>query len=120
MYHIAKIIEVIPVEEKGTKSCESLSHSLVETWDGNRLIFKVNQKIAPYVKKGDFVLLDFSPVSLATAPVPRHEVVEIVNSTTGKKVWKEMKDYLEKKKSTLQNKAGASAQAFPNMGHMIR
>jgi len=31
-----------------------------------------------------------------------------------------MKEYLEKKKSSLQNKAEASSQAFPNMGHMIR
>ena len=99
MYHIAKVIEVIPVDEKGTKSCEPYSHALVETWDENMLIFRVNEKIVNTVKKNDFVLLDFSPVALATAPVPRHEVIEIVAPVTGKKIWKEMKDYLENKKN---------------------
>ncbi|MFH1391597.1 MAG: hypothetical protein ABIH20_04765 [Candidatus Diapherotrites archaeon] len=120
MFHLGKIIEVISDEEQGNKSAETQNHALVETWDENKLIFKVHPKISKELKKNDFVLIDFSPTPVSSAPVPRHEVTAIINPEKGKKLWAEMKSYLEKKKNEKREKGIPVSQDFFNQGNMIR
>jgi len=120
MYHLGKVIEIISDEEQGTQSVESQSHAMVEMWDENKVIFKVHPKIAKTIKANDFVLIDYSPVPVSSAPVPRHEVTAIVNPKKGKKLWDEMKKHLEEKKSQKQGKSGVPVNMFQNEGNMIR
>src|SRR3989338_6489440 len=98
MFHIGKVIEIISPEEKGSKSAENTTHALLEMWDENMIIFRVNPGIAKEIKEGSYVLVDYSPVPVAGAPVPRHEVVSIVNEAKGKKILAKLQDSLEERK----------------------
>lgn len=99
MYHIAKILEVMSPEEKGAKFSESTTRVLLEMWDENILLFSVAPKISKEVRANDIVLVDYSPIAVGGAPVPRHEVAAILSESKGKKMWAKMKDYLSKKRN---------------------
>ena len=113
MFHIGKVIEVISPTEKGAIFSENNTNALIEMWDENLIIFRVNNAIAKELKAGNYVLIDYSPVSVASAPVPRHEIVSIVPEAKGKKVFEKMQDYLESKK----NQRAGTMPALP--GKMI-
>ncbi|HLC79468.1 MAG TPA: hypothetical protein VJG83_03475 [archaeon] len=98
MFHIGKVIEVLSAEEKGSKSSDNATHALIEMWDENLIIFKVNGAIARDVKEGSYVLVDYSPVPVGGAPVPKHEIIAIVSEAKGKKILSKMRDSLEEKK----------------------
>ena len=116
MFHIAKILEVISPEEKGSKSAGNDTHALLEMWDENLIIFKVSPLIAKEVKEGNYVLVDYSPVPVAGAPVSRHEVVSIVTDAKGKKITAKMREYLEEKK---RGGKGQALDSFGIAGKMI-
>ncbi|GEM_PF-1193302 len=110
MFHLAKILEVMSSEEKGAKFSEASSHVLLEMWDENILLFSVAPKISRDVKVNDFVLVDYTPVAVGGAPVPRHEVYAILPELKGKKLWAKMKDYLSKKRNPDGSDNGNSAR----------
>ncbi|HLC93109.1 MAG TPA: hypothetical protein VJH23_05375 [archaeon] len=114
MFHLGKILEVISPEDKGSKSSDTVTHALLEMWDENLIIFRVSPVIANDVKEGSFVLVDYSPVPVAGAPVPRHEVVSIVNEAKGKKILAKLQDSLEERK-----KSRITGDGFGVPGKMI-
>ena len=115
MFHLAKVIEVMRPDEKGSKSSDNVTHALLEMWDENMIIFRANPAIAGDLKDGVFVLVDYSPVPVGGAPVPKHEIVSIVSEAKGKKVLAKLKDSLEEKK---RSRSGSSDQ-FTVPGKMI-
>ncbi|VVB99572.1 Uncharacterised protein [uncultured archaeon] len=112
MYHVAKVLEVMSPEEKGSKFSSASTHALVEMWDENMIIFSVSPEIAKAVKPNDIVIVDYSPVAVGGAPVPKHEVSAILSEAKGKKLWQKMKDYLGQKR-----KPGSAEEAFARENH---
>ena len=112
MYHIAKVIELMPWDEKGAKFSESSSYALLEMWDENIIVFSVSPKIARDVKANDFVLVDYSPIAVGGAPVPKHEVCAILSEAKGKKIWVKLRDYLAKKRGPM-----SAEEAFARENH---
>ncbi len=102
MYHLGKIIEVLPAEEKGSRSADGATHALIEMWDENLIIFRVNPAIVKDVKEGVFVLVDYSPIAVGGAPVPKHEIVSIVSEAKGKKILAKLRESLDEKKRQRQ------------------
>src|SRR3989344_1847399 len=116
MYHLAKVIEVILPEEEGTKSADNNGHALVETWDENKIIFRVSPKISASLKPGDFVLIDFSPVPCGGSAVPRHEITVIVKKSKGEKLWKSLVEYFHEKRRKRSSYGEVPAVQFPDHG----
>ena len=98
MYHLGKVLNVMYPDEKGSKFSENAAQALIEMWDENVIIFKVSPAIAKDVKENDYVSVDYSPVAIGGGPVPRHEVVAIINESKAKKVWSKLREKLEEKK----------------------
>ncbi|MEM4257230.1 MAG: hypothetical protein QXU92_01245 [Candidatus Diapherotrites archaeon] len=99
MFHIGKVLQVMSSEEKGSKFSDQTTQALVEMWDENLIIFKVNQNISRELKENDYVLVDYSPVAVGGAPVPKHEITAIVSEQKAKKVWSKLKEKFEQKKN---------------------
>ncbi len=116
MFHLAKVIEVIFPEDKGSKSAENTTHALLQMWDDNMIIFRANPAIAKDLKEGVYVLVDYSPIPVGGAPVPRHEIVSIVSEAKGKKIMAKLKDSFEEKKKSRQGQTG---EGFMVPGKMI-
>ncbi len=98
MFHLAKILEVVGPEEKGSKFSDAAAFAMLEMWDENILLFRVAQNISRDVKPNDYVLVDYSPIAVGGAPVPKHEVTAILGEAKGKKLWQKMKEYLSQKR----------------------
>ncbi len=107
MFHIGKVLEVLSSDEKGSKSSDNATHALLEMWDQNEIIFRVSPAIARDLKEGNYVLVDYSPIPVGGAPVPRHEVISIVGEAKGKKVFARLRESLEEKKRQRQTSEGA-------------
>lgn len=111
MYHLGKVIHIMYPDEKGSKFTEQTSQALVEMWDDNMIIFKVNPSISKDIKENDYVSVDYSPVAVGGAPVPKHEIIAIVNEAKAKKIWAKMKEKLEEKKGS-KKKSDMEQSAF--------
>ena len=98
MYHLGKVIYVMSPDEKGSKFSDQARQAMIEMWDDNVIIFRVNPAIARELKENDYVSVDYSPVAIGGAPVPKHEVVAIVSEPKAKKVWARLREKLEEKK----------------------
>ncbi|OIO41112.1 hypothetical protein CO154_02810 [Candidatus Pacearchaeota archaeon CG_4_9_14_3_um_filter_31_7] len=97
LYHPGKIIEVVKRKGKKTEV-----FALLEMWDENIFTFDVSSDISTKIKKGDYVLVDYTPIS-EKVPVPKQIVKVILSEDEGKKVWKYYKDYFEKKDDKPKN-----------------
>jgi len=96
MYHPGKVIEIFS-SGKGIKSNDSSVQVTLEMWDENILTFNISAKLGKIVKEGDIVIVDYSPKS-EKIPVPKHEIVKVLQGDTGQKMWKKYKDFLKKRK----------------------
>ncbi len=99
MYHLGKVLQVMHPNEKGSNFADQITQALVEMWDENIIIFKVNSAISRDIKENDYVSVDYSPVSVGGAPVPKHEIVAIISEQKAKKVWAKLKEKLEQKRT---------------------
>jgi len=115
LYHLGKILEVITSDEKGAKSADGQTYCLLEMWDENMIIFRASAQIAKDVKEGQHVLVDYSPVPVGGAPVPRHEIVAIISEAKGKKMLAKLKDSAEEKRKLRQ----PTVEGMPFHGKMI-
>lgn len=86
-------------DEKGSKFSDQTTQALVEMWDENLIIFKVSPAISREIKENDYVSVDYSPVAVGGAPVPKHEITAIINEQKAKKVWAKLKEKFEQKKN---------------------
>jgi len=101
IYHIGKVIDVLPA--KG-KTADKTVQAVVKMWDGNLLILKVEKRISSKVRKKDFILADYSPVS-DKSPYRRMSVVKILAERQGESIWNEFSSELSRRKEQKQQKA---------------
>ena len=101
MYHIGIVEQVISPEGKGMISADASVQAVVRMWDDNLLIIAVDKKISKSVKKNDYVLTDYSPMS-ASSQHRKLCVTKILPQDAGSKVWTEFKDEFERRKASMQ------------------
>jgi len=94
IYHIGKVMDVLPA--KG-KTSDKTVQAVVKMWDGNLLILKVANKIDSKIKKDNFVLTDYSPLS-DKSPYRRMTIVKILSDNQGESIWDEFKRELNRRK----------------------
>lgn len=98
MYHPGKVIEIFSIG-KGIKSNDSSVQITLEMWDENIITFNISPKLGKIVKEGDIAIVDYSPKS-EKLPIPKHEIVKVLQGTAGNKMWRKYKDFLKKRKPT--------------------
>ena len=105
MYHIGKILEVW--SGKAAKGDDSVQATL-EMWDENVITLKAEPKISKQLKTGDYVLVDYTPVILGAAAVPRQVITKVLDTKAGERTWQTYKEFHKKQKAA---KSGAAAAA---------
>ena len=101
MYHIGIVEDIISPESKGVVSADDAVQAVVKMWDNNLLILPVHKKLTKKIKKGQYVLNDYTPMS----PTSRYRnlfVVKILPDKEGGKIWERFQGELERRKSMLQ------------------
>ncbi len=114
MYHIGVIQNVLSPRSKGMVSSDSSTQAVVRMWDENLLILGVDKKISARVKKGDYVLADYSPL----APESGHRrlcITKIIPSEMGRLVWNTFQGEFERRKNI-----GQQPQPQPGQMRYIR
>lgn len=97
MYHMGKVLKVIR-KDKEVLSSDATVQAACEMWDGNQLIFLVEDSIAEQIKEKDFVLVDYRPLPQHNMPTPSQTIVKIIRSRMATELWESYKEYFEKKK----------------------
>jgi hypothetical protein len=87
VYHPGKVLELFPKKGK-----DDDTQAMVEFWDENLSVVRVDRKIEGSVKKGDMVLVDYYP-SETKPHNPRWLAVKIVDSKKSDAVWKKFKQH---------------------------
>ncbi|MEM3422626.1 MAG: hypothetical protein QXF35_04160 [Candidatus Bilamarchaeaceae archaeon] len=106
IYHIGKVIEVI-TSKGGIKSADTSVQAVVRMWDENLLILKVEKKIENYIKKGDIVLADYTPIS-DRSPYRKTTIIKILPAQQGEAIWNEFRIEYEKRRE-----GGVKKQPMP-------
>lgn len=101
MYHIGIVEQVISPDTKGVISADAGVQVVVRMWDENLIIVGVDRKIGKNVRKNDYVLTDYSPLS-AASPHRRLCVTKILPQDSGSKVWTEFKNEFDRRKARLE------------------
>ena len=97
MYHIGTVQHIISPIGKGIISSDASVQVVVRMWDENLLIIGVDKKISKSIKKGDYVLADYTPMS----PNSNHRkllITKILPIEEGSKIWAEFQDEIERRK----------------------
>lgn len=101
MYHVGIIEHIISPTHKGVVSADDTVQAVVRMWDENLLILPVHKKIVRKVKKGNYVLNDYTPMS----PTSRYRnlvVVKVLPDKDGKRIWDDFKGELERRKVMIR------------------
>ncbi len=101
MYHVGIVENIISPTHKGVISADDSVQAVVRMWDNNLLILPVHKKLRTKIKKGQYVLNDYTPMS----PVSRYRnlfVIKIIPENVGKKIWDNFKDELQRRKNAMQ------------------
>lgn len=101
MYHIGMVQGLFIPEKSGVISADPSIQGVVRTWDGNILILSVEKKLARHVRKGQYVLIDYTPLS----PESRHRrmtIAKIIPETEGSRIWADFQDLLEKRRAMME------------------
>ncbi len=98
MYHIGIVLHVVG-SGKGVVSADDSVQAVVRMWDSNLLILAVDGKIGGKVKKNDYVLADYTPLTPESGN-RRMVIVKVLPETEGSKIWAEFSD--EYGKRTMQ------------------
>ena len=101
MYHIGKIESVIDSTSKGVISSDDSVQAVVRMWDRNLLILSVHKKIAKKIKKGNYVLNDYTPMT-PTSKYRNLTVIKILPDKEGKKIWENFQDEVSRRKAILE------------------
>lgn len=107
MYHIGIIDHIVSPSQKGVVSADETVQAVVRMWDENLLILPVHKKIVKRIKKGNYVLNDYTPMS----PTSRYRnlvVVKILPDKDGKKIWDEFQGELQRRKVMLKRMESTS------------
>jgi len=98
MYHIGLVQYVISPSSKGMVSSDTSVQSVVRMWDENLLILGVDKKLLGKIRKGDYVLADYTPLS----PESGHRkltIIKILPSDEARMIWEEFQSEFERRKS---------------------
>ena len=101
MYHIGMVQQVILPDRKGTISSDASIQAVVRMWDNNLLILLVDKKIGKRVRKGDYVLSDYTPMS----PVSRHRklyITKVLSKNEGSKIWTVFQEEFKRRKVAIE------------------
>jgi len=101
MYHIGMVQDVILPDRKGVISADASIQAVVRMWDNNLLILLVDKRIGKRVRKGDYVLSDYTPMS----PTSRHRklyITKVLSKNEGGKIWKEFQTEFERRKTFIE------------------
>lgn len=100
MYHIGMVQHVIS-PGKGTASADSSVQAVVKMWDDNLLILGVDRKIAKLLKKGDYVIADYTPLAAGSAN-RKLSLVKVLTPESGSVIWAEFRDEFDRRRSASQ------------------
>lgn len=92
MYHPGKVIKLFSHKDKDVISADESLHALVEMWDENIFTVLVDQKIAPKVREGDIVIVDYYPIS-PQSQIPKRLVTKILRGKGSELLWSTYKSY---------------------------
>ena len=106
VYHPGKILELFP-----KKSKEDEVQAMVEFWDENLSIVRMDKRIESAAKKGDMVLVDYYPSDVKPHN-PKWIAVKIVEKSKSETVWKRYKQHHSK----LKMMQSSMPQPLPNVG----
>jgi len=98
MYHIGIVEYMISPSQKGMVSSDDTVQAVVRMWDENLLILLVDKKICNKVKKGDYVLSDYTPMT----PTSKHRklyITKILPKDEGSKIWNEFQAEADRRKN---------------------
>jgi hypothetical protein len=109
MYHLGKVLEILSFDSKEIVSSDSSVQAVILMWDKNHLILDVSPAFSGKIKKGDYVLTDYSPTQVGGQAVPKQVVTKIISKKLGERIWGEFTKYFEEK-----NKK-PSAPILPNL-----
>lgn len=102
-YHPGKILNIFSPKNKNVISADAGTQALLEMWDENILTAKVAAKILPKLKEGDYVIVDYNPIS-EQLKVPKVVVTKIIRGDLAKKMWRVYKTFLNKKKKQVKQR----------------
>lgn len=95
-FHLGKINKMI-IPGKDVISSDSSVHAIVEMWDNNQMVLRVEDAIAEQAKESDVVVVDYNPISNSGQAVPKQTIVKILKGKKGKECWESFKKYHEEK-----------------------
>lgn len=101
MYHIGVIESIISPATKGVISADDAVQAVVKMWDGNLLILPVHKKLSRKIKKGQYVLNDYTPMS-PTSKYRNLFVVKILPNNEGKRIWELFEREFNRRKALVQ------------------
>ncbi|MBN1170226.1 hypothetical protein JXA56_04320 [Candidatus Micrarchaeota archaeon] len=113
MYHIGIVENIVSPKTKGVVSADDSVQALIKMWDNNLLILPVHRKISGSIKKGDYVLNDYTPMS----PTSRYRnlfVIKILSEKEGKQIWQKFQEELERRKKLVQQMHNAQNMQNPS------
>jgi len=92
VYHPGRVLELFPKKDK-----DDDTQAMVEFWDENLSVVRVDRRIESAVKKGDTVLVDYYP-SEVKPHNPRWLAVKVIDGKKSDAVWKRFKQHHSKLK----------------------
>ncbi len=101
VYHIGIAEHLIIAGKSGVVGADKSIQSVVKMWDGNLLILSVGEGIGAKIKKGDYVLVDYTPLS----PDSRNkklQIIKILPQNEGSKIWAYFQDEIERRQALLR------------------
>lgn len=111
MYHPGKVITLIGPKDGQVASSDQSTQATLRMWDENLLTLLVDAKLAPKMREGDLVLVDYRPIPGMRVPAPRQIVTKILRGPKAEAVWREYQLVLERIRRT-QAQAQHQQQAY--------
>jgi hypothetical protein len=100
LYHIG-IVQHIISPGKGVVSSDESVQAVVRMWDANLLILGVDSKISKKVKKNDYVIADYTPLSPDSGN-RKLTIIKVLSLDEGSSIWAEFQDEFDKRRASFQ------------------
>jgi hypothetical protein len=101
MYHLGIVRHVIAPGVGGVVGSDTTVQAVVRMWDDNLLILGVEASIAKKLKKGNYVLADYTPLS-PEARNRKLSLTKILPEADGSKLWAEFQDEFDRRRNIMQ------------------
>ncbi|MFN7990679.1 MAG: hypothetical protein U0R44_00820 [Candidatus Micrarchaeia archaeon] len=106
MYHIGIVQYLIIPNRNGVVSSDDSVQCVIRMWDGNLLILGAEKKIGRRIRKGDYVIADYTPASDGSQN-RKQRITKIVPPAEGSMIWAEFQDEFNRRKSLYQQPPAA-------------